>query len=232
METMVSSQAWDVPRSNMVVNLKKIRKSVWGASSSVYYIAGVSLKQNGTKELGYTMFNEKGEDPYTTMENLMSRISRCADIVFAILDRCDKVKKDGARIVKSVGWEALPPMDDDFGVKCFSSLSRTLYLMDRDGKDFDVCIRRRECDGKVSHYAYIAVGDEIVFKGKPGCLSDVVDSLKMSALAAGMMLEKFQDMAWNVMIDSSDPDYDVEMKMGYRNARLKSTGKAVANAQG
>ena len=66
--TLVSSQAWDVPNSSLVVNLKKFHESTWGlhgANIKTLYLAGVSAKSRVSSNVGYSMFNETGEDPYS-----------------------------------------------------------------------------------------------------------------------------------------------------------------------
>ena len=129
MEYTISSQAWDVPHSRMVVTLRKMQTSVWGPSGSkpkIYYVAGVSMRLGGTDELGFTFFNEKGDEPYNAFESLMGRIDKAAGIVFDVIDRCEDPKS--VPVVKTVGWESAPPKDDDFAMKCFSSLSRAVHL--------------------------------------------------------------------------------------------------------
>lgn len=209
MEQMIFSQAWDVPNSNMVVNLKKMKMNIWDASNKpkFYYSVGVSLKNGGS--VGYSMFNERGDDPYGAFENLMAKIEKASSLTLKILDKCDATKPDNVPVVSYTGWRITPRLDSDFTLGFFSSLSRMVYLMDN-ADDFSIFIQKCNSERHVVQYAYIDINGEVVYMAKPaGDKKEMINNLKLSACGALAMLEKFQNMAWNVMIDNSDPEYDV-----------------------
>ena len=227
-DSLISSQAWEVPNSRMVVNLKKMRESSWGMNGNqpkIYYFAGVSMRSSSSNEVGYTYFNERGEDEYNAFENLMVKIDKAADLILNLIDKCSGVNVSDVPVVKAVGWENFPPKDDDFAIKCFSSLSRMVSLKEKKQSDVELFIRRRE-DRGVSHYAYVEIGGEVVFKAKPAYeKKDTITNLLNAVVGAGALLEKFQGMAWNVMIDSRNPDYDVTSSYGNRGIMLVKATK-------
>ncbi len=222
-KTLISSQAWDVPNSNLIVNLKQFKEYSWHMpnSNKIYYVAGVSIRSRMSTSVGYSMFNEQGDDAYGAFENLMMKIDKVVDVMFRIIDACDN--PDSIEVVKD-GYGIMPLMNDDFPVKFFSSASRMVSLMEKSKKDFSLFIRRHETDNRhVTNYGVITVGDEVVFKGKPAYdRKDVMTNVKLAVLGAAVMLEKFQGMAWNVMIDNGNPDYDVVMNGLGHNLNLKS----------
>ena len=212
--TLVSSQAWDVPNSNLVVNLKKFHEYSWimfGSGTRALYSAGVSVKSRVSSDVGYSLFNETGEDPYSAFEHLLGRIDKSVDIMFRIIDVCEH--PESVETVKVVGYDEPPLKGDDFTMKFFSSISRMVSLMERSGKDFKVVMRsRRNETGHVTNYGAIYVGDDVVFKGLPSYEKNgAIGNVRMAVIGAAAMLEKFQGMAWNVMIDSNDAQYDVVM---------------------
>ena len=212
--TLVSSQAWDVPNSNLVVNLKKFHEYSWimfGSGTKTLYSAGVSVKRRVSSDVGYSLFNETGEDPYSAFEHLLGRIDKSVDIMFRIIDVCEH--PESVETVKVVGYDEPPLKGDDFTMKFFSSISRMVSLMERSGKDFKVVMRsRRNETGHVTNYGAIYVGDDVVFKGLPSYEKNgAIGNVRMAVIGAAAMLEKFQGMAWNVMIDSNDAQYDVVM---------------------
>ena len=212
--TLVSSQAWDVPNSNLVVNLKKFHEHAWGfggANTKTMYSVGVSTKSRVSSGVGYSLFNETGEDPYSAFEHLLGRIDKSVDIMFRIIDVCEH--PESVETVKVVGYDEPPLKGDDFTMKFFSSISRMVSLMERSGKDFKVVMRsRRNETGHVTNYGAIYVGDDVVFKGLPSYEKNgAIGNVRMAVIGAAAMLEKFQGMAWNVMIDSNDAQYDVVM---------------------
>lgn len=212
--TLISSQAWNVPNSSLVVNLKKFHEHTWGlhgASIKTLYSAGVSAKSRVSSSVGYSLFNETGEDPYSTFEHLLGRIDKSVDVMFRIIDVCEH--PESVETVKVVGYDEPPLKGDDFTMKFFSSISRMVALMERSGKDFRVVMRsQRDEIGYVTNYGAIYVGDEVVFKGMPAYEKSIaIGNVRMAVIGAVAMLEKFQGMAWNVMIDSNDAQYDVVM---------------------
>ena len=224
--TLVSSQAWDVPNSSLVVNLKKFHESTWGlhgASIKTLYLAGVSAKSRVSSNVGYSMLNETGEDPYSAFEHLLERIDKSVDVMFRIIDVCEH--PETVKTVKVVGYDELPFKGDDFTMKFFSSISRMVALMERSGKDFRVVMRsQRSENGHVTNYGAIYVGDDVVFKGMPAYEKSIaIDNVRMAVIGAAAMLEKFQGMAWNVMVDSNDAQYDVVMDCNSHVLRKKET---------
>ena len=212
--TLVSSQAWDVPNSNLVVNLKKFHEYSWimfGSGTKALYSAGVSVKRRVSSDVGYSLFNETGEDPYSAFEHLLGMIDKSVDVVFRIVDVCEH--PESVETVKVVGYDEPPLRGDDFATKFFSSISRMIALMERSEKDFRVVMRSsRNETGHAINYGAICVGDEVVFKGLPAYeKSNAIGNVRMAAIGAAALLEKLQGMAWNVMIDSDDAQYDVVM---------------------
>jgi hypothetical protein len=157
------------------------------------------------------MFNETGEDPYSAFEHLLERIDKSVDVVFRIIDACEH--PESVETVNVVGYDEPPLRGDDFTMKFFSSISRMVTLMERSGKDFKVVMRsRRNKTGHVTNYGAIHVGDDVVFKGLPAYeKNNAIDNVRMAVIGTAVMLEKFQGMAWNLMIDSNDAQYDVVM---------------------
>ena len=224
--TLVSSQAWDVPNSNLVVNLKKFHEYSWimfGSGTKALYSAGVSVKRRVSSDVGYSLFNETGEDPYSAFEHLLGRIDKSVDVVFRIIDVCEH--PESVETVKVVGYDEPPLKGDDFTMKFFSSISRMVSLMERSGKDFKVVMRsRRNETGYVTNYGAICVGDDVVFKGLPSYEKNgAIGNVRMAVIGAAAMLEKFQGMAWNVMIDSNDAQYDVVMDCNSLVLKKKET---------
>ena len=212
--TLISSQAWDVPNSNLVVNLKKFHEYTWdlcGAKTKTLYSVGVSTKSRVSSSVGYSLFNETGEDQYSAFEHLLERIDKSVDVVFRIIDVCEH--PESVETVNVVGYDAPIFRGDDFTMNFFSSISRMVALMERNGKDFKVVMRsRRNETGHVTNYGAICVGDDVVFKGLPAYeKNNAIGNVRMAVIGAADMLEKFQGMAWNVMIDSNDAQYDVVM---------------------
>lgn len=211
--TLISSQAWDVPNSNLVVNLKKFYERTWdgGAKTKKLYSVGVSTKSHMSSNVGYSMFNETGEDPYSAFEHLLEKIDKSVDVMFRIIDLCEH--PESIETVNVVGYDDSPLRGDDFALTFFSSISRMVALMERSGKDFKVVMRsRRHENGNVTNYGAICVGDDVVFKGLPAYEKNTaIGNVRMAVIGAAAMLEKFQGMAWNVMIDSNDAQYDVVM---------------------
>ena len=78
--------------------------------------------------------------------------------------------------------------------------------------------------GQVTNYGAIYVSDDLVFKGMPAYeKSSAIDNVRMAVTGAAAMLEKFQGMAWNVMVDSNDAQYDVVMDCNSHVLRKKET---------
>ena len=224
--TLISSQAWNVPNSSLVVNLKKFHEHTWGsrgANIKTLYSAGVSAKSRVSSSVGYSLFNETGEDPYSTFEHLLGRIDKSVDVMFRIIDVCEH--PESVETVKVVGYDEPPLKGDDFTMKFFSSISRMVSLMERSGKDFKVVMRsRRNETGYVTNYGAICVGDDVVFKGLPSYEKNgAIGNVRMAVIGAAAMLEKFQGMAWNVMIDSNDAQYDVVMDCNSLVLKKKET---------
>ena len=102
--TLISSQAWDIPNSNLVVNLKKFHEYTWGlhgAKTNTLYSVGVSTKSRVSSSVGYSLFNETGEDPYSAFEHLLGRIDKSVDVMFRIIDACEH--PESVETVKVVG---------------------------------------------------------------------------------------------------------------------------------
>ena len=221
MYSTISGKAWDVPNSDLVVQLKQERPAAWWRDNKMVFVAGVAKKLgNGT--IGNTLFNDRGADAYSAFENLMAKIDRAAEVAFRVLDRCGSVDPNAVPVLRLQKWEPFPRRDDDFPLMCFSSLSRLLYLMDTSKKDFNVFIRDdRDDDGGVTRHACIAVGDDIVFMAKPSFEKREVMSNLVTAVAGALaMLEKFQGIAWNLMVDSSDAEYDIRLELGNKESKL------------
>ena len=224
------NEAWDVPNSNMVVNLATEHESKWtstrGIETKTYYSAGVAVKQGKNGGVSFVLFKEKGETKFNAFENLLAKIDKAAELIFKMIDICEKVNPNDVPVINLQGWEHIPPKDDDFFVSCFSSLSRTLFLMEKSKSDVDVSICRKDYNGNVFYYGQVKVGNEIVYKAKPAFeKKDVIKNIMYGYIGAGAMLEKFQDMSWNVMVDSHHPDYKVDNQYGERNMMLRKMEK-------
>ena len=213
--TMTCSEAWDIPNSNMVVNLRKYLDRWASSDNKQYFYAGVMIRRGrkNSTEVGPCMFNERGADQFSAFENLMLKIDRASALAFRIADRCDELIHDGIDVVGThSNWEPAPLKNENFHEQCFSSLSRAVYILDKNGTDaFDVLVKKVEHRlGGMTHYAYVQICDEVVFKGKP-CYdkTEAVANLKNAVYGACAMLEKFQGGTWSTMIDSSTPDYNV-----------------------
>ena len=211
LDRMVSSQAWDVPNSRLVVNLKKLRRFPWEDGYVEHpfdYIAGVSLKlSQGGSAIGYSLFNETGFDPYGAFEALMTKIDRAAELVFKVVDLCahpEALEFSDERVEEPCLSRRSAEAHDRF----FAALSKAVRS---GGKEVGIRIMRvRESDGCSVHYGVVAMDGQDLFVGNPSFgKKDVAEDVRMAALGAAAMLEKFQGMAWNVMIDSGDSDYDV-----------------------
>ena len=64
----------------------------------------------------------------------------------------------------------------------------------------------------------------MVFKGLPSYEKNgAIGNVRMAAIGAAALLEKFQGMAWNVMIDSDDAQYDVVMDCNSLVLKKKET---------
>ncbi len=216
--------AWEVPNSRMVIGLSKARNVSYDKGTreeKITYEAGVSLKCGKGNLAGYTVFKEDGNDRFNSLEKLLAKIDKAAETIFRVADWCDSVKLLDIPVVYLEKWQSFPPRDDDFVAQCFSSLSRFMWLMDKSKQDFRVVLHRKEFNPSVYYSACILVGEEVVFKAKPAFeRKDVVGNLKMAFLGAGAWLNKLQDVAWGVLVDSDNPDYDVERVYGQRGSRL------------
>jgi len=235
MAMILSSQAWDVPNSNMVVVLKKMAERVWigNVKDRYYYIAGVSTRQGKSDTIGYTFFNEMGEDPYSAFENLMLKIDKAVEFMFKVFDYCNSNSVSDIEVVKSEAWETWRTAKSfDFATMCFSSMSRMIYLLEKNDGMFSIKLHSKDCDyNSHIYYAGIEIGIETAFRAKPANrMQDAIENLKMAFIGAGAMLEKFQGMAWNVMIDSGDPEYSLESNRFANGSKLKRNTKEVASA--
>lgn len=232
---VISSQAWDVPNSNLVVNLKKMNEQVGGFpyanQNSCYYMVGVAQRSpSGGAGVGYSMFHERGSDPYEAFENLMAKIDKVVDAIFKIIDSCDN--GDSVKVVNGHQYEGLPIVKEDLSMQFFFSTSRMISLMEKSGEDAVLEIRRLEMGrGHVTNYGVIRVGQEILFSGKPAYdKKDALGNVKNAVLGAAALLEKFQGMAWNVMIDSNDSKYDVVASRTGLTLKERNAEKEVESA--
>lgn len=228
MKTTVSSHAWDIPNTSLVVNLKKVSEQIWANGTwqnKVEFLAGVSWKSGASTD--FQIFNAHGDDAYSAFESIMTKIDKVAEMAFGIAGKCDDV--DAIPVARTVGWELYPPRNDDFIRKCFYALSRLMYLSDSMKQEPEISLRRREYDGRTTHCGCICSGGEMLFMAKPEHdAKDALSNLRQSVLGALIMLERFQSMAWNVMVDNSDPDYDMEFSRDFNMNLLKRKKEEIA----
>ena len=230
MDTAITSQAWDIPHSNMVINITRMNQRIWQYKDfpQYYYIAGASIKGNNKDTVGFSLFNEKGEDRFTAFENLLQKVETAASLSFRVLEMCEDSKLDEIPVVDARGWDIFPPKEDNFAVTCFSSLSRFVYLVERTKEDITVSVcKRRGENGHSMSCGYVKVGNDIVFKSKPSFeKKEVVGNIRDAFTNALGMLHKLQRASWELMIDSDTPDYDMDYKEDDRRMVLKKRSKA------
>jgi len=222
----VENEAWDVPNSNMLVNLVSEQMYKWNGSGSgetvTTYYAGASVKKGNNGATSFVLFKEKGDTKFNAIENLFAKIDKSVEFIFRMIDLCEKIDLDSIPVTNLECWQHIPPKDDDFFLTCFSSLSRTLFLMEKENSDVNIGICRKDYSGSVSYYGEVKVGDDVVYKAKPAFeKKDVVKNIMYGYIGAGAMLEKLHDMSWTVMTSIHHPDYSVEKIYGEREMRLK-----------
>lgn len=239
MEQLVSSHAWSVPNSNLVVNVKRVCDVPWLPHGKRKYssLVGVSIRSGkDSNEVGYSVFNERGADTFDAFESLMSKMDRTVNLLFDIVDICTRADWSEIATTEVNHWEQCPPKDDDFLGKCFSMISRMTYLSDKSGNKPVVTMRRVRNDGYTSCYCCIEVPDgngssDVVFKGRTSSdRNEALANVKNTVLGTLGLLEKFQGMAWEVMIDSRNPDYDVVRNGSSNNLKSNENEKENENA--
>ena len=224
METMLSSLAWDVPYSNLVVNLKKMKVDAfrWSGqpTQSHYYVAGVSIRKGSSGDAGYMYYNVKGDDEFSVFESLMARIDKSASVAFGILDAFEATTPKGLPLLDACGWDSFPPPNSDFTETCFASLSRMTALVEKQGVQPEIRMYRKMLDRGVLYSVFVSVDNEIVFKGRACAdMSDAFGNARNAYAGALALLDKFRSMSWSVMLDSSHPEYEV--MQGDRGTVLK-----------
>lgn len=208
---MVSHHSWDVPNSDIEVVLKKFVVFDNSLNASVckkfQYVCGVAIKAKCCNEMGYSFFNSSGDEPFSAFENLMALTDRSVKKMFKILDLCNGCRGKEEEIPLSTltrYWE-FSKNGDNFPVTALSALEN----LNMDNVSIGMRKLVYEC-GSIKCACTIMDGDEDVFMAKPTLTKvDALANLYQAIAGAGALLEKFQGMAWNVMIDSSDPTYEI-----------------------
>lgn len=213
---MVSSNSWDVPKSDLQVVLKKfivVDNSLNANNCKKYqYVCGVAIKARGFDEIGYSFFNSNGDEPYEAFESLMALTDRSVERMFKLLEMCNGYdgKENEMPLSKLTRYWEFARKSDNFYANMLTTLGKL------NGNNISIGMRELVYEsGSINHACTIVDGGKDVFMAKPTFMkSDALSNLRQAVVGAGALLEKFQGMAWNVMIDSSDPSYEIGKGVG------------------